>query len=97
VIAAIGHKSRGMKMKSLIYERMVGADTERVGIKLYRVDRGFIAERVLVQRDSTTLVQILPVASKDDFDEFVRADPHRLVMMPMYREVLNIIWKNDEG
>jgi hypothetical protein len=94
---AIDPSLRGTVMKSLIYERTVGVDSERVGIRLYRADRGFIAERVLVQRDNITLVQILPIASKDDFDEFVRADPHHSPMGKIYQEVRNIIWKDGGG
>jgi len=84
-------------MKSLIYERTVDVDSERVGVKLYRTDRGFIAERILVQRDNITLVQVLPVASRDNFDEFARADPHHLAMVTIYLEIRNIIWKSCRG
>jgi hypothetical protein len=80
-------------MKRLVYERTVVADSEQVGVRLYQGDSGFIAERFLVQRDNITLVQILPVASKEDFEAFVHADPHRVLMRGIYQEVRNIVWK----
>ncbi|MPW20061.1 hypothetical protein GCT13_25005 [Paraburkholderia sp. CNPSo 3157] len=84
-------------MKKLIYERDVAADTDRVGVRLYQVDHGFVAERFLVQYDQMTLVQILPVASRNDFEGFARADPHHAVMRPVYQEVRTIVWKNEDG
>ena len=84
-------------MKKLIYERDVAADTERVGVRLYQVDHGFVAERFFVQYDQMTLIQILPVASRNDFEGFARADPHDAVMRPVYQEVRKIVWNGEDN
>ncbi|MFM0068431.1 hypothetical protein [Paraburkholderia aspalathi] len=79
-------------MKNLVYERAVSADVEKVGIRLYQVPRGFIAERYLIQGDELMLVQILPLSSKGEFEEFALSDPHHSVMREIYMEVRNIVW-----
>jgi hypothetical protein len=79
-------------MKNLVYERAVSADVEKVGIRLYQVPSGFIAERYLIQGDELMLVQILPVSSKGEFEKFVLSDPHHSVMRSIYMEVRNIVW-----
>ncbi|MFL9921927.1 hypothetical protein PQR75_42810 [Paraburkholderia fungorum] len=84
-------------MKNLVYERAVSADIEKVGIRLYQVPRGFIAERYLIQGDELMLVQILPVSSKGEFEKFVLSDPHHSVMRAIYMEVRNIVWADGVG
>lgn len=84
-------------MKTLVYERAVSAHAERVGIRLYQVASGFIAERYLVQGDEMTLVQVFPVSSKEEFEGFVLADPHHLAMNGIYAEVRRIVWPNEVG
>ncbi|SAL73256.1 hypothetical protein AWB68_04395 [Caballeronia choica] len=79
-------------MKNLVYERAVSADVEKVGIRLYQVPSGFIAERYLIQGDELMLVQILPVSSKGEFEKFVLSDPYHSVMQAIYMEVRNIVW-----
>ncbi|MEX3815749.1 hypothetical protein AB3X96_36870 [Paraburkholderia sp. BR13439] len=79
-------------MKNLVYERAVSADVEKVGIRLYQVPSGFIAERYLIQGDELMLVQILPVSSKGEFEKFVLSDPHHSVMRAIYMEVRNLVW-----
>ncbi len=88
----IAQRSKARIMKNLVYERAVSADVEKVGIRLYRVPSGFIAERYLIQGDELMLVQILPVSSKGEFEKFVLADPHHSVMRAIYMEVRNIVW-----
>ena len=78
-------------MKRLIYERNVQADDERVGLRLYQAAKGFLLERYLIQSDLLTLVQMLSVASQNHLDRFESADPHRLKMEQLYREVRNIV------
>jgi hypothetical protein len=79
-------------MKNLVYERAVSADVEKVGIRLYQVPSGFIAERYLIQGDELMLVQILPFSSKGEFEKFVLSDPYHSVMQAIYMEVRNIVW-----
>lgn len=84
-------------MKNLIFERVVGASTERVGVRLYRVATGFIAERFLVQGDKTVAVQVLPMSARDDFEGFAAADPHLSLMQYIYGEVRQLVWGNQVG
>ncbi|WP_218058325.1 hypothetical protein [Burkholderia singularis] len=82
-------------MKNLIFERSVGASAERVGMRLYQVTSGFIAERFLVQGDQTTLVQVLPMSTRSEFDGFALADPHYSAMRMIYGEVRRLVWGNE--
>ncbi|MBB5498742.1 hypothetical protein [Paraburkholderia sp. MM5384-R2] len=84
-------------MKNLVYERAISADVEQVGIRLYQVPSGFIAERYLIQGDELMLVQILPVSSKDEFEKFALSDPHHSAMRVIYMEVRNIVWEGGVG
>jgi hypothetical protein len=93
----IAPRSKARIMKNLVYERAVSADVEKVGIRLYQVPSGFIAERYLVQGDKLMLVQILPVSSKGEFEKFVLSDPHHSVMRVIYMEVRNIVWADGVG
>ncbi|WP_455289935.1 hypothetical protein [Cupriavidus necator] len=79
-------------MKTLIFERAVDTSPESVGMRLYQVTAGFIAERFLVQGDETVLVQILPMSVSTDFDSFASADPHYGIMKSIYCEVRKIVW-----
>lgn len=88
----IAPRSKARIMKNLVYERAVSADVEKVGIRLYQVPSGFIAERYLIQGDELMLVQILPVSSKGEFEKFVLSDPYHSVMQAIYMEVRNIVW-----
>jgi hypothetical protein len=86
-------------MKNLIFERHVGASSERVGVRLYRVTTGFIAERFLVQGNQTVAVQVLPMSIRADFEGFALADPHYSMMRSIYGEVRQLVWGgnvNDE-
>lgn len=84
-------------MKNLVYERAISVDVEQVGIRLYQVPNGFIAERYLIQGDELMLVQILPVSSKDEFEKFALSDPHHSAMRGIYMEVRNIVWAGGVG
>lgn len=84
-------------MKNLIFERDVGAPTERVGVRLYRVAKGFVAERFLVQGDQTVAVQVLPMLVRDDFEGFAAADPHYSLMQYIYGEVRQLVWGSEAG
>jgi hypothetical protein len=84
-------------MKRLIFERAVSAAAERVGLRLYQVATGFIAERFLVQSDQTVLIQVFPMSICSDFDEFALADPHYSLMRVIYGEVRKIVWESAVG
>lgn len=84
-------------MKNLIFERDVGAATERVGVRLYRVTTGFIAERFIVQGDQTVAVQVLPMSIRNDFEGFASADPHYALMQNIYGEVRQLVWGSEVG
>ncbi|CAE6848991.1 hypothetical protein R69658_07066 [Paraburkholderia aspalathi] len=92
MLVDIAQRSKARIMKNLVYERAVSAGVEKVGIRLYQVSGGFIAERYLIQGDELTLVQILPVSSKGEFETFALSDPHHSVMRKIYMEVRNIVW-----
>ena len=79
-------------MKNLIFERHVGASSEMVGVRLYRVTTGFIAERFLVQGSQTVAVQVLPMSVRADFEGFALADPHYSTMRAIYGEVRRLVW-----
>lgn len=82
-------------MKIVVYERSVGASPERVGLRLNKVAKGFIAERFLIQDDQTLLTQVLPMACRSDFEEFAKADPFYMAMESMYREVTTLVWGDE--
>ncbi|MGZ2749896.1 hypothetical protein [Burkholderia stagnalis] len=82
-------------MKKLIYERDARGGAESIGIRLYKVRGGYIAERYLVESDSLALVQVLPLESRQDFDAFAEADPHYTLMRAIYDDVRRIVWPND--
>lgn len=84
-------------MKSLVFERHVGAATERVGLRLYQVAKGFIAERFLIQGDQTVAVQVLPMLLREDFDGFAAADPHYSLLRYVYSEVRQMVWGSSVG
>lgn len=84
-------------MKSLIFEGAVEASAERVGVRLYKVASGFVAERFLIQEDQTVLVQVLPMSARADFDGFASADPYFTEMRSIYGEVGNLVWGCESG
>ncbi|CAE6846588.1 hypothetical protein R75461_07272 [Paraburkholderia nemoris] len=74
--------------KHIIYEREIPLDDERLGLRLYRGKVGLLLERYLVQGDQLSLVQVLPVSSREELQRFVLSDPHRQELAVLYDEVL---------
>ncbi|WP_321899453.1 hypothetical protein [Paraburkholderia heleia] len=81
-------------MKNLLFERHIGTSTEQVGISLYRVATGFIAERFVVQGNQRVAVQVLPILALADFEGFASSDPHYPMMRAIYGEVRQLVWGN---
>ncbi|QBR04270.1 hypothetical protein [Paraburkholderia pallida] len=79
-------------MKNLLFERHIGASAEQVGVRLYRVATGFIAERFVVQGNQMVAVQVLPMFALADFEGFALSDPHYLLMRAIYGEVRQLVW-----
>lgn len=84
-------------MKNLIFERHVGAPTERVGVRLYRVATGFIAERFVLQGNQAVAVQVLSMSVREDFEGFAAADPHYSLLQNAYGEVRELVWGSQVG
>lgn len=79
-------------MRNLLFERYIAASTEQVGIRLYRVESGFIAERFVVQGKQMVAVQVLPMFELADFEGFASSDPHYSMMRAIYSEVRQLVW-----
>ncbi|WP_233860015.1 hypothetical protein [Paraburkholderia sp. HD33-4] len=79
-------------MKNLLFERHIGVLTEQIGIRLYRVATGFVAERFVVQGNQMVAVQVLPMFALADFEGFASSDPHYPMMKAIYGEVRQLVW-----
>ncbi|OXC71734.1 hypothetical protein [Caballeronia sordidicola] len=73
--------------KTLIFERSANVDAEQVEMKLFKMSRGYLLERRIVEKDASASVQVLLIKSLADFDRFANADPYSSHTTLFYNEV----------
>jgi hypothetical protein len=77
----------GKMAKQILYEHGVANGAEKIGLRFFRAQRGFILERFLSLDDGRMLVQILTFSLVSEFDDFRGADPCREQLNFAYDEM----------